>query len=76
MNSRYIFYRLAQGEDVTDRFQDTSLFPLRDTIFEGVPAKIPYRYADLLREEYGEKSLIPPTIGFDYLCVFRLDKYS
>ena len=26
-------------------------------MFEGVPAKIPYGYKDLLRAEYGEKAL-------------------
>ncbi|EAA36077.2 hypothetical protein GE21DRAFT_1267 [Neurospora crassa] len=38
-------------------FRDTYIFPLRDTIFEGVAAKIPYRYKDLLAKEYGDWSL-------------------
>ncbi|KAK3996804.1 LicD family-domain-containing protein [Cladorrhinum sp. PSN332] len=38
--------------------KDTSLFPLRDTTFEGVPAKIPYRYRELLAAEYGVDALI------------------
>ncbi|KAK3329594.1 mannosylphosphorylation protein [Apodospora peruviana] len=38
-------------------FRDTYIFPLRNTVFEGVSAKIPYRYTYLLREEYGDKSL-------------------
>jgi hypothetical protein len=37
--------------------QDTYVFPLRDTTFEGVPCKIPYRYQDMLRAEYGKKAL-------------------
>ncbi|KAK4159153.1 mannosylphosphorylation protein [Cladorrhinum sp. PSN259] len=38
--------------------KDTSLFPLRDTTFEGVPAKIPYRFRELLAAEYGVDALI------------------
>ena len=34
------------------------LYPLRDTEYEGVAAKVPAAYATLLVEEYGEKSLI------------------
>ncbi|KAK4034150.1 LicD family-domain-containing protein, partial [Parachaetomium inaequale] len=36
---------------------DTYLFPLRNTTFEGVPAKIPYRYQELLAMEYGAGAL-------------------
>ncbi|KAK0618537.1 LicD family-domain-containing protein [Bombardia bombarda] len=38
-------------------YRDTYIFPLRDTMFEGVPAKIPYRYKELIAGEYGEGSL-------------------
>ncbi|KAH7155878.1 mannosylphosphorylation protein [Dactylonectria estremocensis] len=38
-------------------YRDTYLFPLRDTTFEGVPAKIPYRYKEMLEAEYGRKAL-------------------
>ncbi|KAK3694587.1 mannosylphosphorylation protein [Podospora appendiculata] len=38
-------------------FRDTYVFPLRTTVFEGVSAKIPYRYEALLRAEYGEQAL-------------------
>lgn len=37
--------------------QESYIFPLRDTFFEGQAAKIPYAYAEVLRAEYGEKSL-------------------
>lgn len=37
--------------------QDIYVFPLRNTTFEGVPAKIPFRYEDLLASEYGRKAL-------------------
>jgi hypothetical protein len=35
-----------------DSSQDTYIFPLRDTYFEGVPAKIPFAYKELLEAEY------------------------
>ncbi|KAM7224448.1 LicD family domain containing protein [Rhypophila decipiens] len=38
-------------------FKDTHIFPLRDTIFEGMAAKIPHQYADLLAKEYGTSAL-------------------
>ncbi|QPC63392.1 hypothetical protein HYE67_005623 [Fusarium culmorum] len=34
-------------------FKDKYIFPLLDTTFEGVPAKIPYRYEEMLTSEYG-----------------------
>lgn len=37
--------------------QDTSIFPLLETKFENVTAKIPFKYRDLLVEEYGQKAL-------------------
>ncbi|KAM7195081.1 LicD family domain containing protein [Naviculisporaceae sp. PSN 640] len=38
-------------------FHDTAIFPLRETTFEGVAAKIPYKYQQLLVEEYGKQAL-------------------
>ncbi|KAK1255207.1 hypothetical protein MKX08_009202 [Trichoderma sp. CBMAI-0020] len=38
-------------------YRDTYVFPLRDTTFEGVPCKIPYRYQDMLQAEYGKSAL-------------------
>ncbi len=37
--------------------QEADIFPLRDSIFEDQPVKIPYNYAELLQEEYGRVSL-------------------
>ncbi|KAF4985643.1 hypothetical protein FGRMN_11141 [Fusarium graminum] len=34
-------------------FKDKYIFPLLDTTFEGVPAKVPYRYKEILASEYG-----------------------
>jgi len=38
-------------------YRDTYIFPLRDTFFEGTPAKIPFAYKELLEAEYREKAL-------------------
>lgn len=38
-------------------YLEKDIFPLRDSIFEDVPVKIPYAYAALLEEEYGKKAL-------------------
>ncbi|ESZ98155.1 hypothetical protein SBOR_1458 [Sclerotinia borealis F-4128] len=38
-------------------YRDTYIFPLRDTFFEGAPAKIPFAYKEILEAEYHEKSL-------------------
>lgn len=38
-------------------YDESDIFPLRDSYFEGVPAKIPYAYAELLAEEYGASSM-------------------
>lgn len=40
-----------------DTTQDTYVFPLRDTTFEGFPAKIPFQYEEMLASEYGERAL-------------------
>lgn len=34
------------------------LYPMRESVFEGVPAKIPYAYDKILVDEYQEKSLM------------------
>lgn len=39
------------------RYLMQDIFPLRISDFEGVPAKIPYAYSELLEEEYGRASL-------------------
>lgn len=39
------------------RAQDTYLFPLLDTEFEGAPVKVPYKYQDMLAAEYGQDAL-------------------
>jgi hypothetical protein len=39
------------------RYKHKDIFPLRDTTFEGMPAKVPFAYANVLVEEYGAPSL-------------------
>lgn len=38
-------------------YQYDDIFPLRETTFEGVPAKVPFAYSDILVEEYKGASL-------------------
>ncbi|KAK1994828.1 hypothetical protein LX36DRAFT_640809 [Colletotrichum falcatum] len=38
-------------------YRNTQLYPLLETTFEGVKAKIPYKYKEILVSEYGEKAL-------------------
>ncbi|PWY95502.1 mannosylphosphorylation protein [Aspergillus sclerotioniger CBS 115572] len=39
------------------RFDETEIFPLRNSYFEDVPVKIPFEYVRLLKKEYGSKSM-------------------
>ncbi|KAF2638836.1 hypothetical protein P280DRAFT_381009, partial [Massarina eburnea CBS 473.64] len=39
------------------RFLSSQIYPLRTSVFEGVPVRIPYGYQELLIEEYGAESL-------------------
>lgn len=38
------------------------IFPLRESIFEDTPVKIPYAYSELLVEEYGAKALVSKDV--------------
>ncbi|KAK3309980.1 LicD family-domain-containing protein [Chaetomium strumarium] len=67
MNVYAVRYNLAHpgGEGMLSckdgsEIKDTYLFPLRKTTFGGVPAKIPYRYKELLVAEYGKEALANP----------------
>ena len=40
------------------RYEVQDLYPLRETVLEGVPANIPFAYERILQEEYGKKSLV------------------
>jgi len=39
-------------------YRTKDLYPMRDSVYEGVPAKIPYAYDKILMEEYHEKALV------------------
>ncbi|OJJ47703.1 hypothetical protein ASPZODRAFT_131258 [Penicilliopsis zonata CBS 506.65] len=39
------------------RYEENDIWPLRESLFEGVSVKIPYEYTKLLQEEYGSKSM-------------------
>lgn len=38
-------------------YYEDDIFPLRASVFEGMPVKVPNAYASLLEEEYGRSSL-------------------
>jgi hypothetical protein len=37
--------------------QEDDLFPLRDSLFEGIPVKVPHDFTKLLKLEYGRQSM-------------------
>lgn len=39
------------------RYNSSDIFPLRESVFEGVSAKVPYAYAHVLAEEYSNQAL-------------------
>ncbi|KAK1754928.1 mannosylphosphorylation protein [Echria macrotheca] len=45
--------------------KDTQIIPLRKTWFEGFAVQIPYRYRELLHEEFGDETLWHPGTGND-----------
>lgn len=40
------------------RYHTTDLYPMRETMYEGVIAKVPYAYDRILTQEYEEKALV------------------
>ncbi|KAL8712758.1 MAG: hypothetical protein Q9220_002966 [cf. Caloplaca sp. 1 TL-2023] len=40
------------------RYRTTDLYPMRETMYEGVTAKVPYAYDRILAEEYNEKAMV------------------
>lgn len=39
------------------RYLRQDIFPLRESMFEGMKAKVPAKFADVLAEEYGDRSM-------------------
>ncbi|PGH10038.1 hypothetical protein GX51_00305 [Blastomyces parvus] len=40
------------------KYKTSDLYPLRDSMYEGVPAKIPYKYHEILLREYGKSAFV------------------
>jgi hypothetical protein len=40
------------------RYKTSDLYPMRQSMYEGVPALIPYAYDKILQEEYQQKALV------------------
>ncbi|KAF2404493.1 hypothetical protein EJ06DRAFT_206671 [Trichodelitschia bisporula] len=55
------------------KYLAAQIFPLRPSIFEGAPVKIPYAYAALLEEEYGPQSLTLKTFEGHYFDETRME---
>jgi hypothetical protein len=39
------------------RYRYDDIYPLRNSVFEGIPVKVPFAYAAVLTEEYGPQAL-------------------
>ncbi|PGH32634.1 hypothetical protein GX50_04548 [[Emmonsia] crescens] len=40
------------------KYKISDLYPMRESVYEGVPAKIPYKYDEILIKEYGHSALV------------------
>jgi len=49
-------------------YQVQDLYPMRDTVFEGVSARVPYRYESILRDEYHDGALVD-TDYYGYVSI-------
>jgi hypothetical protein len=47
----------TEGCNDVQRYEHKDIFPLRGSTFEGMPAKVPFAYANVLAEEYGAPSM-------------------
>ena len=41
--------------------QESDLFPLRESVFEEMPVRVPFAYIEIITQEYGEKALTKTT---------------
>ena len=48
-------------------YNTAELYPMRETMFEGVAAMVPYEYDKILADEYQEKALIVTEFN-GYVC--------
>jgi LicD family len=49
-------------------YQLDDLYPLRETVFEGTKAKVPYKYQFILAAEYGRNCLVRANFS-GYVCL-------
>lgn len=68
--------RSNQNDSDRSHLQENDIFPLRDSLFENTPVKIPYEYTKLLQAEYGEKSMTLTTFEGYTLPVLVLVEIS
>ncbi|KGY15871.1 hypothetical protein PABG_11113 [Paracoccidioides brasiliensis Pb03] len=40
------------------KYKISDIYPMRDSMYEGVPARIPYKYYEILVKEYGPSALV------------------
>ncbi|EEQ88767.1 hypothetical protein RJZ56_002269 [Blastomyces dermatitidis] len=40
------------------KYKTSDLYPMRESVYEGVPAKIPYKYHEILIREYGKSAFL------------------
>ncbi|KAG5304949.1 mannosylphosphate transferase [Histoplasma capsulatum G186AR] len=40
------------------KYETSDLYPMRESMYEGVPAKIPYKYHEILIKEYGQSAMV------------------
>lgn len=55
------------------RYHTTDLYPMRETMYEGIIAKVPYAYDRILTQEYEEKALVM-TDYEGYVWTFLLSR--
>ncbi|CAG8955697.1 hypothetical protein HYFRA_00010963 [Hymenoscyphus fraxineus] len=58
------------------QYYKTEIFPLRDTFFEGTAAKIPFKYKQILEDEYTQNSLTDTTFEGSPLSIENGGRYT
>lgn len=54
-------------------YREADIFPLRESVFENTPVKIPYAYSELLEEEYGPEALTETVFEGHYFDHERME---
>jgi hypothetical protein len=59
------------------RYHTTELYPMRESMFEGVVAKVPYAYDKILTDEYYESALVNTRfMGYDDLTLASVREFE